>query len=84
MKPIVLTRHAREQCVERGALEDEVIEAVRDGAREPADLGREMCRIDVPFESIWHGTYYSVKQVAAVVAEEPEETVVVTVYTFYF
>ena len=43
-----------------------------------------MCRLNVPFESIWQGTYYSTKQVAAVIIEEPEATVVVTVYTLYF
>ncbi len=43
-----------------------------------------MCRLDVPFESNWQGTYYSTKQVAAVIIEEPDVTVVVTVYTRYF
>ena len=65
-------------------MESEVIEAINHGIREPAKLGREMCRIDVPFGSTWHGSFYSTKQVAAVIVEEPEETVVVTVYTYYF
>ncbi|MDE2815860.1 MAG: DUF4258 domain-containing protein [Chloroflexota bacterium] len=84
MKPIRLTRHARERCLARGATEDEVIRAIRIGVREPAKLRREMCRLDVPFESNWQGTYYSTKQVAAVIIEEPDVTVVVTVYTRYF
>jgi len=29
VKPIRLTKHAREQCVERGAMESEVVEAIR-------------------------------------------------------
>jgi len=29
VKPIRLTKHAREQCVERGATEAEVVEAIR-------------------------------------------------------
>ncbi len=43
-----------------------------------------MCRINVPFGRDWQGSIYAIKQVAAVIVEEPEETVVVTVYTFYF
>ena len=84
VKPIQLTRHARERCEARGATEDEVIRAVRNGLREPARHGREMCRLNVPFESTWQRSYYSTKQVAAVIIEEPEATVVVTVYTLYF
>ena len=60
------------------------IEAIYLGTREPAKLGREMCRINVPFGRDWQGSIYAIKQVAAVIVEEPEETVVVTVYTFYF
>ena len=84
LKPIRFTLHAREQCAERGAMEDEVIEAIYLGTREPAKLGRELCRINVQFGRDWQGSIYAIEQVAAVIVEEPEETVVVTVYTFYF
>jgi len=84
MKPIRLTRHAREQAVERGATESEVRLAVQRGAREPAKMGRELCRYNVSFDADWAGKHYAVKQVAPVVKEEPNETVVITVYTFYF
>jgi hypothetical protein len=33
---------------------------------------------------LWAGRIYAIKQVLAVMAEEPDEFVVVTVYTFYF
>jgi len=33
---------------------------------------------------LWGGRRYAIKQVLAIVAEEPERLVVVTVYTFYF
>jgi len=36
------------------------------------------------YERLWGGQYYAIKQVLAIVAEEPETLVVVTVYTFYF
>lgn len=84
MKPVRLTKHAREQCVERGATEAEVVEAVRLGAREPAKLGRELCRFNFSFAKRWQGKLYAIKQVAPVIKEEAGETVVITVYTFYF
>ena len=84
MKPIRLTRHAREQCVERGATEAEVQQAVKEGSREIAKLGRELCRFNVPFGRSWQGKVYAIKQVVPVIKEEPHEVVVITVYTFYF
>ena len=84
MKPIRLTNHARLQCGERGASEAEVIRAVREGVREPAKAGRLLCRYSFPFDGLWQGNRYSVKQVAPVTKEESDEIVVVTVYTFYF
>jgi len=33
---------------------------------------------------LWSGLYYSIKQVATVIAEFDDEIVVNTVYTFYF
>ncbi len=84
MKPIRLTRHASEQCRERGATEDEVRYAIEHGSREPAKLGRSLCRANFPFNADWQGNRYPIKQVAPVIKEEAAETVVITVYTFYF
>lgn len=84
MKLIRLTKHARLQCSERGASEAEVLSAIRLGIQEPAKSGRVMCRYNIPFNALWQGNRYSVKQVAPVIVEEPEEIVVITVYTFYF
>jgi hypothetical protein len=84
MKPIRLTKHAREQARERGAHETEVKEAITQGSREPARHGRELCRYNFRFEKNWQGTHYAIKQVAPVIKEEPDEIVVITVYTFYF
>ncbi len=47
MKPIRLTRHAQEQCQERGAAEEEVRIAIRHGTKETAKQGRELCRYNV-------------------------------------
>jgi hypothetical protein len=84
MKPIRLTTHARQQCAERGATEEEVVLAVHQGTREPAKTGRTMCRYNLPYNREWQAKTYAVKQVAPVVKEESGEIVVVTVYTFYF
>ena len=84
MKPIRLTKHARDQARERGASEAELREAIVKGSREPAKRGREICRYNFPFGKKWQGKPFAVKQVAPVIKEEANETVVITVYTFYF
>ena len=84
MKPVRLTKHAREQAHERGASEAEVREAVANGSRQPAKHGRELCRYNFTFGKTWQGQPYAIKQVAPVIKEEANETVVITVYTFYF
>ena len=62
MKPIRFTRHAQEQCVERGATQDEVIEAIRNGSHEAAKHGRELCRENFQFNADWNGHRYAIKQ----------------------
>lgn len=84
MKPVRLTRHAREQAAERGATEAEVIEAIRTGTREPVKNGREMCRYNFTFGQKWNGNHYAIKQVAPVIKDEANEIVVITIYAFYF
>ena len=84
MKPIRLTKHAREQADERGTNEVEIMEAVMNGTREPAKNERELCRYNFQFGKSWQGNYYPIKQVAPVIKEEADEIVVITVFTFYF
>jgi len=84
MKPIRLTRHAREQCVARGATEEEVRQAIEQGKCEPAKHGRLLCRFNFPYGRTWQGDVYAIKQVAPVIADQRDEIVVVTVYTFFF
>ncbi|MDQ6939787.1 MAG: DUF4258 domain-containing protein [Verrucomicrobiota bacterium] len=84
MKRIRLSKHAQEQARERGATPAEVQDAVRKGSREPAKLGRELCRYNFAFNRKWQGKHYPIKQVAPIIKEEPNETIVITVYTFYF
>jgi hypothetical protein len=73
-----------EQCVERGAAEDEVTKAILEGDREIVKHGRWMSRFNFSFGALWQGKFYAIKQVAPVFVEEETQTVVITVYVFYF
>ncbi|MFA4910900.1 MAG: DUF4258 domain-containing protein [Desulfobacteria bacterium] len=55
MKPIRLTHHAQEQCVERGVSEDEVKQAVINGSPETAKSDRILCRYNFSFGQSWNG-----------------------------
>jgi hypothetical protein len=81
---IEISPHAREQMIERGANETEVLLAIQNGIDEPARKGRKMYRKNFQFNGIWRGKQYKIKQVAPVVAREGSKFVVVTVYVFYF
>lgn len=83
-KPVVLSPHAQEKFVDRGAIRDEVEAAIRTGSPEPARKGRVMFRKNFAFKGQWRGKRYAVKQVAPVVAEEADRLVVVTVFVYYF
>ena len=61
MKPVRLSRHARRQCVERGATEDEVLHAVEYGVRESAKAERFLCRENVQYDAEWQGKVYAIK-----------------------
>jgi len=50
---------------------------------EEAELGRLECRKDLPFRAEWNGRWYATKEVRAMFVDEPEEIVVITVYTYY-
>ena len=84
MKPIRLTKHAGGYLGSRGFTVAEVAEAIRTSAWSPAELGRLDCRKDFPFDADWNGTRYATKQVRPVFVDEPDEIVVITVYTYYF
>ena len=83
-KDVRLSRHALETMALRGVDENEVRRTVRLGVREPMRAGRAGFRLNLRFNDDWRGHHYTTKQVLAIVAEEPEAFVVVTVYTFYF
>lgn len=84
MKPIILSEHAKEQIVFRGATVEEVIETIRSSPWETAESGRLECKKEFPFENQWNKRYYKTKQVRAIFVDEPNEIVVITVYTYYY
>jgi hypothetical protein len=84
MKPIQFSLHAREQMAERGASDAEVVDIVRTGEQVPAKRGRQGFRKNLQYNSLWGGRTYAIKQVLAIVAEEDDALIVVTVYTFCF
>jgi len=81
---IVFTTHARQRLRERGASEEDVVEAIRIGLKETAQRGLFQYRINLEYKREWDGKYYDVQQVLPVVAEEKDRIIVVTVYVFYF
>ena len=84
MKPIRLSAHALTYCVRRGFTIDEVEETIRAGPWGKAELGRLEARKDFPFNAEWNGHWYAAKQVRPIFVDEPNEIVVVTVYTYYY
>lgn len=83
-KPIRLSAHARNYFAKRGVSEEEVVRAIRSAAWQPAELGKLECRLDLPYNALWNGKFYATKQVRPIFVDEPEEIVVITVYTYYF
>ena len=84
MKPIRLSQHAQQKMRDRGATEQEVLEAIRENPWEPAELGRMECRRDFKFGRDWKGRVYATKQVRPIFVEQAGDILVVTVYVYYF
>jgi hypothetical protein len=84
MKPIRLSQHASEQCIARGATLAEVSEAIYNGSRQPAKLGRYKYQAIFQYNDTWQGKFYALKKVNPIVMETDSEFIVITVYTFYF
>lgn len=84
MKAIRLSFHSQEQLHRRGGTEEEVVEAIQSSQWESAKRGRLACSMDFPYHNEWNGKMYETKQVRPVFVDEPDELVVITVYTYYF
>lgn len=84
VKLIRFTPHSREQLAERGASEEEVADAIRTGERRNAKRGRQAYRKNFQYDDLWGRRTYAFKQVQAIVAEQADSLIGVTVYTVYF
>ena len=84
MKPIRLSGHARLRTGQRGATEQEVAEAIRQGPWTPAEQGRKECQKDFIFGREWNGRSYAAKRVRPIFVESPQEILVVTVFVYFF
>lgn len=82
-KPIRFSRHALGNTTDRGASTEEVEQAIRTGERASAKKGRLSFRKNFSYNANWKGKYYQLKQVMPIVAEEPDEFIVVTVYVYF-
>jgi len=68
----------------RGFTAEEVEFAIRKSNWIPVTRGRFECSMEFPFDSIWNGKPYKIKQVRPIFVEEELEIVVVTVYTYFY
>lgn len=84
MERVIISRHAADQMVQRGASDEEVRETVGTGQPELAKNGRIARRKTFAHGREWRGRWYDSKQVLCIVAEERDALVVVTVLVFYF
>ncbi len=84
MKQIIFSLHSRENMIDRGTDENEIIETIHTGEKISAKKDRIAFRKNFTFESLWKNKFYRVKQVMPIVKEEGNTYVVITVYVFYF
>jgi hypothetical protein len=84
MKPIRLSAHAAGYLATRGFTVAEVEQALQTSTWQPGERGKLQCRKDFAFESTWNGKWYRTKQVRPIFVDDPDEILVVTVYTYYF
>lgn len=84
-KPVILTGHAKDRLLLRGATVEEVIKAVREGQWQLAKRGKWHAARQFEFGGISpvNGLRYNFKTVDAVFADEPDRLVVLTVKVFY-
>jgi len=76
--------HAKARAVERGVTDTEVVATVEGGEPFPAKYGRAGFRRNFPFNDIWGGKHYPVKQIEAYAVKEADDWIVVTVIARYF
>ncbi|MDQ1350207.1 MAG: hypothetical protein QG657_508 [Acidobacteriota bacterium] len=84
MAIIKIHPHAAERMKERGANEEEVIEAVENGEMFPVKFERSGFRRNFPFNGTWNNKRYNTKQVEAIAIYEADTWIVITVLVKFF
>lgn len=86
MKPIRLSSHARLQANLRGAADEEVYTAIREGTRKDAKKGSFRARHPFDFNSFSpvNNQFYKHKAVEVIFKDNPDEIVVITVKVYYY
>ena len=79
-----LHSHAIARMIERGASEEEVVGAIREGERFPAKFGRQGFRRNLNFDENWRGQHYGTKQIEAIAIYEDGDWLVISVIVKYF
>ena len=76
--------HALLRMGERGTLEEEVAQTIREGEQFPVKFDRTGFRHNFSFEKLWQGKRYANKQVEAFAVKENCGWLVITVIVRYF
>ena len=79
-----LHAHAVARIAERGASEEEVAAAIREGERFPAKFGRTGFRRNFRFDRKWRGRTYGNKQLEVFATFEDDDWLVISVVVKYF
>jgi len=84
-KPIRLSLHASRYATPRGFSLAEVELAIREADWQSTGRGSSLeCRKDYAFHAEWNQRFYATKTVRPIFVDEPDEIVVITVYTYYY
>jgi hypothetical protein len=79
-----LHSHAIARMLERGASEAEVAATIREGEQFVARFGRQGFRRNFPFEAVWRGRRYHIKQIEVFATWEDGDWLVISVIVKYF
>jgi hypothetical protein len=82
-KPVRLSAHAKLRLPQRGASEEEVLQALRDGDWQPMADGKIETRLEFAGSVEWNGLTYRSRVVRPIFVELGSEIVVVTVFVYF-
>jgi hypothetical protein len=81
---ILIHPHAKNRAVERGALEQEIIEVVETGEVFPAKYGRTGFRKTMIYNNTWQVKHFYIKQIECFAVKEQDDWLVISLLVKYF